>query len=174
MTCSGRGPPPSGVIDLVLRAQVEGLLLVGTHHDEVDPAHPLSASLSRWREQPGVIHLHLTNLPGPSLTTLVAEILHVDRAAAGALSELIEPHTQGNPYETVELLNTLRQEGILTPTSTGWRWDESAVRSLLGQSEVAAHPMARFAALPGLARNGGVDGVSGRASRAQRACRRDR
>ena len=142
------GSASAGVIDLVLRAQVEGLLLVGTHHDEVDPAHPLAASLLRWREQPGVIHLHLTNLPGPSLTTLVAETLHVDRAAAGSLSELIEPHTQGNPYETVELLNTLRQEGILTPASTGWRWDEPAVRSLLGQSEVAAHPMARFAALP--------------------------
>ena len=132
----------------MLREQVEGLLLVGAHHDEVDPAHPLAASLSRWREQPGVIHLQLANLPGPSLTALVAEILRVDRAAAGALAELIEPHTQGNPYETVELLNTLRQEGILTPTSTGWRWDESAVRSLLGQSEVAARPMARLAALP--------------------------
>ena len=54
--------------------------------------------------------------------------------------ELIEPHHQGNPYETAELLNTLRQEGILTPTSTGWRWDEPAVRSLLGHSEVAALP----------------------------------
>jgi predicted ATPase/signal transduction histidine kinase len=145
-------PTSVGVIDLVLGEQVEGLLLVGAHRDEVDAAHPLTASLSRWREQPGVTHLHLTNLPGPSLTALVAEILRVDRAAAGALAELLEPHTQGNPYETVELLNTLRHEGILTPTSTGWRWDEAAVRSLLGRAEVAARPVARFAALPASSR----------------------
>ena len=79
---------------------------------------------------------------------MVADILRVDRAAAGALAELIEPHTRGNPYETVELLNTLRQEGILAPTSTGWRWDEPAVRSLLARSELAELPMARLAALP--------------------------
>ena len=137
-----------GVIDLVLREQVEGLLLVGAYRDGMDPAHPLAPSLSRWRDQPGVTQLQLANLPGPSLTALVAEILRVDQAAAGALAEIIEPHTEGNPYETTELLNRLRQEGVLTPTSTGWRWDEPAVRSLLGQSEVAARPMARLAAIP--------------------------
>ena len=142
------GPTSVGVIDLVLREQVEGLLLVGAHRDRMDPAHPLSPSLARWRDQPGVTQLQLANLPGPSLTALVAEILRVDQAAAGALAEIIEPHTEGNPYETTELLNRLRQEGVLTPTSTGWRWDEPAVRSLLGQSEVAARPMARLAAIP--------------------------
>ncbi len=141
-------PTSVGVIDLVLREQVEGLLLVGAHRDRMDPAHPLSPSLARWRDQPGVTQLQLANLPGPSLTALVAEILRVDQAAAGALAEIIEPHTEGNPYETTELLNRLRQEGVLTPTSTGWRWDEPAVRSLLGQSEVAARPMARLAAIP--------------------------
>ena len=64
------------------------------------------------------------------MAALVAETLRVDQAAAGALAELIEPHTRGNPYETVELLNALRHEGILAPTSTGWRWDEADVRSL--------------------------------------------
>ena len=91
------GSASVGVIDLVLREQVEGLLLVGAYHDEVDPAHPLAASLSRWREQPGVIHLHLTNLPGPSLTTLVAEILHVDRAAAGVLVRAHRAAYAGQP-----------------------------------------------------------------------------
>ncbi len=141
------GPTAVGVIDLVFREQVEGLLLVGAYRDEVDPTHPLAASLSRWRQQTGVTHLNLVNLPGPSLAALVAEILRVDRVGAGVLAELIEPLTRGNPYETVELLNTLRQEAILIPSSTGWRWDEPAVRSLLARSEVAELPMARLAAL---------------------------
>jgi hypothetical protein len=56
-------------------------------------------------------------LAASSLAALVAEILRVDRAAVCALAELIEPHTRGNPYETVELLNTLRHEGILRALS---------------------------------------------------------
>ena len=147
------GPTALGVIDLVLREQVEGLLLVAAYRDEVDGAHPLSASLSRWREQPGVTHLNLANLAGSSMSALVAEILRVDRPAAGVVAALIEPHTCGNPYETVELLNTLRQEGILSATLTGWRWDEPAVRSLLARSEVAELSMARVAALPTLSRD---------------------
>jgi signal transduction histidine kinase len=142
------GPASVGVIDLALSEQVEGLLLVGAYRDEVDPTHPLAASLSRWRQQPGVTHLHLVNLARPSVAALVAETLRVDQAAAGALAELIEPRTRGNPYETLELLNTLRHQGILAPTSTGWRWDEPAVRSLLASSELAEIPMARLAALP--------------------------
>ena len=30
---------------------------------------------------------------------------------------MIEPHTRGNPYETVELLNALRRDGLLTATA---------------------------------------------------------
>ena len=137
-----------GVIDLVFREQVPGLLVVGVYRDEVDPTHPLAASLARWHDLPGVAHLQLGNLAGPSLTGLVAEILRVDRAAAGVLAELIEPLTGGNPYETVELLNTLRHQGVLTPTSTGWHWDQAAVHAFLARSAVAELPMARLAGLP--------------------------
>ena len=53
----------------------------------------------------------------------------------------------------MELLNTLRHDGILTPTPTGWRWDEPAVRSLLASSDVAARPLGRLAALPAASRD---------------------
>ena len=64
-------------------------------------------------------------------------MLRVDRAAAAGLAAAIEPHTRGNPYETVELLNALRRDGVLTATAEGWRWDAAAVRDHLGRSEVA-------------------------------------
>ena len=54
-----------GFVDLVLSEEpVEGLLLVGAYREgDVDAAHPLAAPLARWREQPGVRHLRLANLP---------------------------------------------------------------------------------------------------------------
>ena len=89
------GRTPLGVVDLVLSEEpVEGLLLVGAYRDEdVDAAHPLAALLSRWRDQAGVEHLRLVNLPTPSLAAMVAEMLHVDPAAAAGLVEVIGPHT---------------------------------------------------------------------------------
>src|SRR5271166_544127 len=147
------GPVAVGFIDLVFREQVEGLLLVAACRDEVEPIDPIAASLSRWRQQPGMTHLDLANLSGQNVAALVAEILRVDPVAAGVLTELIEPHTRGNPYETLELLNTLRHEGVLTPTSKGWSWDEPAVRSLLARSGVAKLAMARLAALPSASRD---------------------
>ena len=148
------GRTPLGFVDLVLSEEpVEGLLLVGAYREgDVDAAHPLAAPLSRWRDQAAVRHLRLGNLPAPGLATMVAEMLHVDPAAAAGLAGVIEPHTRGNPYETVELLNALRRDGLLAATAAGWRWDAAAVRAHLGRSEVAGLGAARAAALPAQSR----------------------
>jgi signal transduction histidine kinase len=144
------GRAPLGFLDLVLSEEpVEGLLLVGAYReDDVDAAHPLAAPLSRWLDQATVQSLPLVNLSGPSLVTMVAEILRVDRSAAAGLAEAIEPHTRGNPYETVELLDALRRDRLLTGTAAGWRWDNAAVRAHLSRSKVAGLLAARAAALP--------------------------
>ena len=144
------GGTPLGFVDLVLSEEpVDGLLLVGAYREgDVDAAHPLAAPLSRWRDQATVRHLRLDNLPQPSLTAMVAEMLRVDLATAAGLAAVTEPHTRGNPYETVELLNALRRDGLLTATAAGWRRDAAAVRAYLGHSEVAGLLAVRAAALP--------------------------
>ena len=144
------GHTPLGLVDIVLSEEpIEGLLLIGAYREsDVDVAHPLAAPLSRWLGQSTVRHLRLANLPGPSLDTMVAEMLRVDRSAAAGLAGVISPHTSGNPYETVELLNALRRDGMLTATAAGWRWDSAAVRAHLGRSEVAELLAARVDALP--------------------------
>ncbi|GAB3832378.1 hypothetical protein GCM10027610_024430 [Dactylosporangium cerinum] len=133
------GRTPLGFVDLVLSGEpVDGVLLVGAYREEnVDAAHPLTAAWSRWREQPGVRHLRLANLPVAGAITMVAEMLHVDEAGAAGLGEVISPYASGNPYETVELLNALRRDGLLTATADGWRWDAAEVRAHLGRSDVA-------------------------------------
>ncbi|MGO9350752.1 MAG: AAA family ATPase [Mycobacterium sp.] len=145
------GRTPLGFIEIALGEEpVEGLLLVGAFRDgEVGAAHPLAASLSRWQDQAGVRHLRLVNLAMPSLVTMVAAMLHGDDgAAAAAVAEVIHPHTSGNPYETVELLNALRRDGALTATAAGWRWDAAAVPARLGPSEFAGLLAARVEGMP--------------------------
>src|SRR5580700_6993643 len=144
------GRAPLGLVDLVLSEEpAAGLLLVAAYReDDMDAGHPLTAPLSRWLGQGAVRRLGLAGLPGPGLVTMVAEILRVDRSAAAGLAEVIEPHTRGNPYETVELLNALRRDRLLTPAAAGWRWDNAAVRAHLGRSDMAGLLAARAAALP--------------------------
>jgi hypothetical protein len=144
------GRTPLGAVDVVLSEEpVDGLLLVGAYRDgDVEAGHPLAAPLSRWRHQAGVQHLRLAELPAPSVVTLVAEMLHADRATAAGLVDVIEPDTRGNPYELVEMLNALRRDGELSATAAGWRWDEAAVRAHLGQSEAAGRPAAGLDAMP--------------------------
>jgi signal transduction histidine kinase len=149
------GRTPLGFVDLLLDEDpIEGLLVVGSHreHDR-DGADPLAASLSRWRDRAGVRQVRLDNLPVPSQVTMVAEMLHVDPAAAADLVEVIEPHTSGNPYETVELLNALRRDGVLTATATGWRWEPAAVRRDLNRPESGRLLATPVAALPARSRH---------------------
>src|ERR1700745_2142478 len=79
---------------------------------------------------------------------MVAGMLHADPVAVAGLAAVIEPRTRGNPYETVELLNALRRDGLLAATAAGWRWDEAAGRAPLGRSGVAGLLAASAAALP--------------------------
>ncbi|HEY7279297.1 MAG TPA: AAA family ATPase [Trebonia sp.] len=144
------GTAPLGFLDTLLSEEpVPGLLLVGAYRDEaVDAAHPLAAPLARWREQATVRHWRLANLSGSSLVTVVAEMLRADGAEAASLAEAVQPHTGGNPYETVELLNALRHDGLLTVTPAGWRWQTAAVRARLSGSQVAELLGNRLATMP--------------------------
>ena len=144
------GAAPLGFVDLVLSEETaEGLLLVGAYRDgDVDAGHPLAAPLARWRGQPAVRHLRLASLDRPSLATMIAEMLHAGRAEAAVLADAIEPRTHGNPYETVELLNALRRDGVLTVTPAGWRWQAETVPARLKRPEAAGRQETRLAAMP--------------------------
>jgi signal transduction histidine kinase len=137
------GRTPLGVVDLVLSEEpVDGLLLVAAYREgDLDPA-----TVSRWRDQAGVQHLELGDLRSPDLLTVIAEMLRTDRTAAAELADLIEPHSRGNPYETVELLDALHRDGLLTATARGWRWEAAAVRAHL--EDEAGLAAARAGSMP--------------------------
>lgn len=132
-----------------------GVLLVGAYRmSDVDSAHPLSALLARWRcipSPPG--ELHLANLDGNDLTTLIAEMLRQPPAEAAALATAVGEYTKGNPFDTVELLNALRHEGALRPADDGWLWDAATLHRPGRRSDVLALLSARIGALPAPARD---------------------
>jgi len=144
------GRTPLGLFDLALSEEpVEGLLLVGAYRaQDVEATHLLAPMVARWRQQAGLHQVRLEDLPVSGLAGMVAEMLHADRAAAAALADVIGPYTSGNPYQTVELLNALRRDGVLNATAAGWRWDAAAVRAHLGRSDVAGLLAGRVAVLP--------------------------
>ena len=144
------GRPPLGFVDLVLGVEpAAGLLLVAAYRDGgLDGGHPLAPLLARWREMPGVRQLRLGNLPAVELGAMVAEMLQGDPASAAGLAGVIEPYTAGNPYETVELLNALRRDGVLAAAGGRWRWAATAVRAHLGHAEVTGLVAAQVEALP--------------------------
>ncbi|HET9518537.1 MAG TPA: AAA family ATPase [Actinoplanes sp.] len=142
------GRPPLGIVDLILRGEpVEGLLLVAAHR-EVDATHPLTTLLTRWGALDGVRCLGLEDLPAAGVVAMVAEMLHLDRDAVDGLAELITAHSGGNPYETVELLNALRQAQVLAVTPGGWRWDLVRVHAHLKAAEPTRLLRTRVEALP--------------------------
>jgi diguanylate cyclase (GGDEF)-like protein len=141
---------PLGFVDLVLGGQeeIDGLLLVAAYReDEVDAAHPLTPMLSRWGRH-DVEQVRLANLPASSVTTMVADMLHLDAGRAAALAEPVAARTGGNPYDTVELLNALRRDEVLVPGADGWQWDDDALHRALGQAEVSDLYALRVDAMP--------------------------
>ncbi len=143
---------PLGLIDAVLSGaeEIEGLLLVGAYRDcDVDAAHPLAAMQSRWqRLGNGPQHLRLANLSPAAVANMVADMLRLDGDRADELARAIVPHAKGNPFDTVELLNALRHEGVLRPAQDGWSWDPLALQRRLPQADVVDLLATRIGGMP--------------------------
>lgn len=127
-------------LDAIVTAseRIPGLLVVGAYRsNEVDAAHPLSALLTRW-QQLGMAPplMALNNLPPADVSALVGEMLRLPGTEAGALAAALEKRTEGNPYDTVELINALRQDGLLVPRQGLWDWDASAIHRYVGDASV--------------------------------------
>ena len=125
---------PLGLIDQVLTDAIPGLLLICAYREEeIDPSHVLAPALARWQHSRAVTHLRLANLTPPDQAEMVTDILRIKPHQATDLATAIARHTNGNPYDTIELLNALRHDDILTVTEQGWAWNPRTLRQRLGQ-----------------------------------------
>jgi signal transduction histidine kinase len=138
-------------IDTVLNTpDLPGLLLVCSYRDsDIDAAHPLADALARWSEgAKPPLRLALDNLPADALEELLREMMRLPSPQAQALAAAIGPHTGGNPYDTIEVLNALRANGALRLGADGWHWDSDAVRRYVGPRSVVEMLSARIESIP--------------------------
>jgi signal transduction histidine kinase len=137
--------------EAVLAARdLPGLLVVASYRDtEVAPGGPLAKALPRWHAQPNQpLRLALDNLAPAGLAELLAPMLRLAAPAAHALAQAVAAHTGGNAGDSIELVNALRRDGLLTPGAGGWTWDAAALQRHVGQCSVVDLLAARIARLP--------------------------
>ncbi len=139
-------------IDAIVTAsdRIPGLLVVAAYRtNEVDAAHALCVLMTRWKElgmaPPQVL---LNNLPPADASTLIGHMLRLPMQAASDLAAALHDRSEGNPYDTVELINALRQDDLLVARHGAWEWDARALRRYVGESSVVELLGRRVAKLP--------------------------
>ena len=137
------------MLDLLLSDDtLDGLVVVCTYRDaEIGATHPLFAKITQWKQLGLARKLRLENLRPPDLCALLADMLRLPAAQAVELASAVGERTAGNPFDTVELVNALRHEGVLVCGTDGWAWNAADIRRHVGQGDVVDLLSARIARL---------------------------
>ncbi|WP_437983010.1 AAA family ATPase [Sorangium sp. So ce117] len=113
---------------------IRHLLLIGSYRDnEVDDAHPLTMMLGALRKgEARVRTITLTPLAHEHVNDLISDTLGLSRDECRPLSDVIFAKTDGNPFFTIQYLESLCREGHLRFSSeTGaWQWSIADIESM--------------------------------------------
>jgi hypothetical protein len=141
----------TNLLDAIIHEEGQaGLLVVGAYRaEEVDPSHPIAVLLPRWaRSAVPPVTVRPGNLPAADLAVMIAEMLRLAPAHAAALGRVVGARTGGNPFDTVALVNALREDGALARDADGWSWDDATIRHHVGEGDVVDLIATRIDRLP--------------------------
>lgn len=112
------------LIELIMNdVEISGLLLIGAYRDnEVDSMHPLSNTIKKLNQN-SIKPITLNNLTLESIRKLSALTLYRDESELTGFSELILYKTNGNPFFTIQLLNSLYKDEIINFNNQLLAWD---------------------------------------------------
>ncbi len=139
---------------MMMDLELPGLLMVGSYRsDEVSEGHVLAPMLARWQQHPQPpTQIALANLNLAAMSEITRQMLRLSPERSVGLAEALNALTGGNPFDTVEMINALRADGVLTLEEAGWAWDEGKVRRFIGRGNVVDLLAARISRLPALSR----------------------
>ncbi|MBC7599826.1 MAG: AAA family ATPase [Polaromonas sp.] len=130
--------------------ELRGVLLVGAYRSQcAGTTTALAPRLQAWRQLTHPpLHIPLSNLTQPDLVNLIGQVLRLPPQPARELARAVGAFTDGNPFDTLELVNALRREGALELRAHGWHWEEAAIARFIGQGDVVDLLATRIARLP--------------------------
>ncbi|RYX94100.1 MAG: ATPase [Comamonadaceae bacterium] len=143
-------PSLRGFERLMNEPGLAGLLLVAVYRDD-DPAtgnidqllaatHPQTEPLRR---------IMLANLGPLDSASMLAKLLRIAPQRAHELATAIHRMSGGNPFDMLELVNALRDEGIISLQEHGWHWEAEAIRNFVSRGDVSDLLATRVAGLAG-------------------------
>jgi class 3 adenylate cyclase len=106
-------PPLLDLVERLLQAVRGPFLLITTARPEVFDVRP---SWGGARKNASTVELE--SLPEDTASRMVAELLTGE--LPGEVSELILERAEGNPFFVEEILESLIDQGVLTPSNGGW------------------------------------------------------
>ncbi len=135
---------------LVNEPSLRGLLMVGTYRGEdVVAPHPLAEMLKLQASGGARLELiRLHPLANAEVGEMLQAMLRLAPEPALALAGEVCELSAGNPFDTVEIVNALRGEGLLRLESNGWTWQGESIRRFAGRSSVIDLLAVRIARLP--------------------------
>ncbi len=145
------GPSSLRFLERVMNSPaLTGLLVVGVYRaDEPAAAEHLLPLLARWSEQENPpLFMKLENLSGAHTGELIGQVLRLPQASAVQLAHAVSALTRGNPFDTLEMLDVLRSDGVLTLGAEGWNWNSAAITRFVGRSDVVDLLGVRIGRLP--------------------------
>ncbi|WP_395687078.1 AAA family ATPase [Caenimonas koreensis] len=143
-----------GFARMVSESGVRGLLLVGAYRpEEVGPDDVLTPMLAQWSQLAAPpLRIALGNLDEGSTGLLLEKMLRLGGDRALELARAVRTLSAGNPFDTLEMVNALRADGVLGHDNTGWHWNSDEVRHYVGASNVVDLLKARIERLPAASR----------------------
>jgi predicted ATPase/signal transduction histidine kinase len=135
---------------MMVDLELPGLLLVGCYRfEEVDAGPVLGPMLARWQDQvQPPLQIALSNLTLDGLSQMTRHMLRLAPQPGLELATALNALTRGNPFDTVEMINALRSEGLLSLGESGWQWDDAKIRRFIGHGNVVDLLAARISRLP--------------------------
>ncbi|MEZ4533798.1 MAG: AAA family ATPase [Cyanobacteriota/Melainabacteria group bacterium] len=121
---------------LISDGSMDYLLLIGAYRDnEVDKDHILTGTINQMKAVGApLMEIELPALSQKDMQDLIKDAMRLEEKRAIPLGNLVFNKTGGNPFFAIQLLRTLRQEGLLEldRKEHRWRWN---LEKLEGQKD---------------------------------------